>query len=200
MQTRGFFVAITPDRMPDLARFIISLKNHNREPVQVMVVNTPMEVWKAKISAALLSRFDLTVALDTDIYVNGPLDYLFSVAERGKMGIYHERTAPVYNAGVIAYPQGIGSKLCPEWMFLHENATIGADPFSKDHYHTDQPYLNEIIRKHPIEEIPQEYNYILKEHTMEQEKADFQKVRIFHFLHGNLDLREYLSYRTWLNL
>ncbi len=198
----GFFTVITQDRIDDLRRFLVSLKRHNSQPVQVIVVNRPIECFRYKSLSALLSPFEYTITIDTDIYVNGSLEHLFSIARKGKIGIYHEKKYPAYNCGVMAIPKGIGEKLCPEWNGLFERGLREPPKNDAERYYKqiDQGYFNEIAHKYPIENLSQEYNYILKEHTPEEERKDFHKVKIFHFLHGKLDLRQYLSYRTWMNL
>jgi len=201
----GFFVVITPDRIDDLRKMIISLKQHNKQPVQIMIVDNVFDLWRCKILAPELSKFGFTVSLDTDIYINGNLSHLFDVAEGGNIGVHFEEIAQVYNTGIIAYPEMPCMGLGKEWLELYEQCLRGYDTSRNvcDYNHTDQPHFNEIAHKYPIEKLPEEYNYLCRDHTPDHEAKNFNKIKIFHFLHGGMDYSDkspYRSYQAYINL
>ena len=102
---RGFFASITLDRFDDLRRFTTSLRKYNSEPLIVMVAKDKEDAFRIKCNVAKYSPFDTTLMVDTDMLINGKLDYLFEEAEKGKIIIVPELTFPVWNAGVVVIPK-----------------------------------------------------------------------------------------------
>jgi len=154
-----------------------------------------------------LSNFDLTIFLDTDIYVNGDLSPLFEIAGKGELAIYrHKSPSGIpghWNSGVMAFNRELGLKLASEWG-PHKHAVAARtsqDRSTRNYYLTDQKSLNEIIGRFPIHPLSGLYNYMIPERTLEDEALDFDKVRIFHFIHKSCKEREQSrAYRIWMEL
>jgi len=189
---RGFYIVITLDRMDDLIKFLPHLKKHNKYPVMVTIADDAEDAYRKKTMVGFLSPFDVTVYLDTDVLVNGNLDYLFEVAEDGCIGIYRETRFPICNAGILAIPKEIKRELSEKWLSLYnakKKKAVGD---------WDQDVLNSLIPKFKFCYLPREYNCILHEILPSEEKEMFSRVKIFHFLHHKgIDRKKYKSWRIY---
>ena len=204
MNERGFYCVSTLDRVDHLNIFLKYLFQHNHYPVYIAFGDDKLDAYRKKAMIGLLSPFKTTVLIDTDIYVNGNLDYLFEIAEKGSIGIYRETTYPCWNSGVVAFPESILKEISSRWLPLynqrieknleknkrlnkyHKNKDIQELTFSA----YDQDILNEIIGDYPIHPLPREYNCILKEIKPQFEVEHWNEIKIFHFLHGGPDHRK----------
>jgi alpha-N-acetylglucosamine transferase len=192
---RGFYVVITLDRMGDLQKFLPWLKKYNKYPILVAIADDAIDAFRKKTMVGFLSPFDATVYLDTDVLVNGNLDYMFEVAENGKIGIYRETSFPICNAGILVIPKEVKKSLSEKWLPLYNakrKHAIGD---------WDQDILNSLLPQFPVCYLPREYNCILSEITPEQEREMFPRVKLFHFLHhGGVDRSKYKSWRIYQGL
>lgn len=201
--SRGFLVLTTLDRLDELRKMITSLKMYNDYPVVVAIAADAEEAHRIKTLCAVMTPFDYTVFLDTDMMINGNLDYLFEVAESGKIGIVRERKYPVLNSGVLAFSRYMMMPVCELWNSLYETRIKSFCPFPWGVY--EQDILGQILEMNPDTyphvEMPVEYNMILKDITPEEEKLQWNKIKIFHFLHCKLENRhKYKSYQDFMLL
>jgi len=177
--TRGFYLVITQDRFDALRRCLHFLLKYNSYPVYIALADNEEDAYRKKTMIGFLSPFDTTVQLDTDTLVNGNLDFLFELGERGYIGLKHETRYNFYNAGIFVLPKDLKVSLSMEWLARYNmkpNKEAGA---------FDQDILNELIKKYPVFDLPFEYNAILQEITPEQELEMWDSIKIFHFLHSN---------------
>jgi lipopolysaccharide biosynthesis glycosyltransferase len=195
--TRGLWTVTTLDRLDDLRRMLTSLWKHNKVQVQVMMARDWLGAHELKARAGMLSAFDATVMMDTDIYVNGDISELFRIAESGKLAIYRHLNQGHWNSGVVAFNRELGIRLSQEWTARRFQIAAGytSDKEAKTYYRTDQKSLNEIIDKYPVYSLPATYNYIIPERTLEAEAMDWDRVKVFHFLHKAC--RHRTSSRSW---
>lgn len=156
-----------------------------------------------KARAGQLTAFDTTIMMDTDIYVNGDITELFSIAERGKLAIYRHLKRGSWNSGVMAFNRELGIRLSKEWAArrAYIAGQVCASRTEKSYYKTDQKSLNEIINKYPIHSLSAKYNYIIPERSLEEEEMDWYVVKVFHFLHKSCKHREdSRSFKLWSEL
>lgn len=202
---RGFLAISTLDRLDDLRRMIRSLQIHNSEPVCVMLAKDKIQAHEFKTICASLSPFDFTIMLDTDIYINGNLGYLFKLAEQGFIAMHHEGIyffkEPVHNSGVIAFDKKPMMKICYEWNIEFRKKVIPTRKTYRGTY--DQHILNTILYNNKgrmqFFSLPAEYNWILKHHTPAEELASWKQIKIFHFLHDQDPVHPInkLLYKSW---
>jgi len=193
---RGFFVVITLDRFDDLRRFLISLsKFHKDDPVCIYVAKDKTDVFRIKTKASFLTPFEYTVVIDTDIYVNGKLDYLFEVAEKGKIGIVRHPNSKALNLGVVAFQKSIMQEFSKMWTEIYNRRVKGGG------FVDDQGIFNELAPTMPIEEISSDYNATFHDITPEEELERWDDIKIFHFLHSwPKDKEKFKSYRLYMEL
>lgn len=190
---RGFYCSITKDRSDDLQKFLKYLIKFNKYPVFVAVAENHLDAYRKKTQIGSLSPFNTTVYLDTDILVNGNLDFLFENADKGFVCVarHLQPQAPPaeFNAGVLAINKENAVKLSELWTPAYDKKIIKAKGCF------DQDILNKLLPKFNVFPLPSSYNYITKEHTLEEEERDFPNIKIFHFLHSQATL--YKDRRSW---
>lgn len=184
---RGFIIITSTNRFEELRKMLTSLRKFHKEPVMLLLADNREQAHFYKCKACQLSPFDITIQLDSDMLINGSLDYLFSLAERGNIGVF----IPLFlkndikrlNSGVIVYPTNLFVPISQEW----EKAFLQCK--NRIHYSMDQGHLGNILFNHflgkYVEIIPEEYNFCIQEYFLGGSKLDevkdFAKVKIFHF-------------------
>lgn len=200
---RGFYTVATLDRLDDLRRMVTSLRRYNPAPIQVMIARDWLDAHYLKSAAGLLSPFETTVMLDTDMYITGKLCALFAYADEGKLSIYHEKKGSCWNSGIMSFNRELGIRLSTEWI-QRRKAKVGDYQGTMNrrlYFMCDQDSLNEIISKYPIQPLPATYNYIITERTLEDEAKDWGAVKVHHFLHRDCPRREQSrAYKEWSRL
>lgn len=186
---RGFYLVITLDRISDLRKCLYFLLKYNSYPFYIAFADDEEDAFRKKTMIGFLSPFDTTIQLDTDTLVNGNLDFMFEVGERGFIGLKHETRFDLYNAGISVIPKDLKVPLSTEWLALYNSK------LNKKKGCWDQDILNELIKKYPVFDLPLEYNCILQEITPAQEAEMWDMVKIFHFLHSNATDRN--KFKSW---
>lgn len=204
---RGVLTVATLDRLDDLRRMLTSLWKHNKVQVQVMMARDWLGAHEIKSRMGAISTFDSTVFLDTDMYINGDIRELFTLAEDGRLAIYRHLTrgggTGHWNSGVMAFNQELGLKLSAAWapQRMYIAGQVSAQGLERSYYRTDQKSLNAIIDRFPIYSLNAKYNYIIPERSLEAEAKDWDHIRIFHFLHKACAWRESCrSWKEWMEL
>jgi hypothetical protein len=203
MNERGFYCVITRDRLDDLFKFLKYLLQYNNYPVYIAFADDMIDAYRKKTMIGFLSPFKSTVLIDTDIYVNGNLNYLFEIAEKGFIGIYRETTYPCLNSGVVAFPENIIKDLSSKWFSLYNRMIEKSLRRYKKvvSFAYDQDILNAIINDYPIHLLPREYNCILKEINPQFEADHWNEIKIFHFLHADpTDRKQFKCFRLYHNI
>ena len=200
---KGFICISTLDNFHELGRFLYSFKQHNSFPIQVIIARDIKDAFRLKTQCAFLSPFKFSVMMDTDILVNGDLSGLFELPEKGFIGIVREKIFPVLNSGVVAFPTELMKNLCEVWTakFDQKQAQLRLQGKSRPDDVWDQDILNKIISDFPYKELPSEFNHILHDSTPEEELENYDKIKVFHFLHHqNIDRNRYKSYQNYMAL
>jgi len=205
---RGFYVVTTEDRSGELAKFLKWLLKFNKYPVFVAVAEDRLDAHRKKTIVGALSPFESTVMLDTDMLINGDLTPLFEIAEQGKIGLLDEGlnyySTKVYNSGVVAIRKDIAIELSKVWLPEYEQHI--QNRMNRIHGAFDQFVLNRILGENKgrfaVHALDPAFNWILKFHTPEQESLDFEKIKVFHFLHDDdkkhpADRRAFASFRIF---
>lgn len=196
---RGFFVVVTLDRFDELRKFLVSLsKFHKDYPVCIYVAKDKIDSFRAKTKMAFLTPFPLTVFMDTDIYVNGRLDYLFEIAAKYKIGIVRHPRSKRLNSGVIAFPKCIMQKFSKKWALKFEERVKEGRLIEGE---WDQTIFNELAPEMPIQEVSTDYNATFHDITPEEELKRWKDIKVFHFLHSwPTDKEKFKSYRLFMEL
>lgn len=197
--SRGFFVVITLDRIEELRKFLVSLsKFHKDYPVCIYTAKGKIDTFRIKTQAAFLTPFEHTVVIDTDIFVNGKLDYLFEVAEKGKIGVIRHPNSKQLNAGVICFSKFVMQPFSKKWTELYDK---GAADGTLKEFEWDQTILNKLAPTMPIEELSTDYNATFHDITPKEELARWKDIKIFHFLHSwPKDKTKFRSYQLYMKL
>jgi len=195
---KGFFIVITLDRFEELRKFLLSLsKFHKEYPISIWIAKNVDDVFRIKTKAAILTPFNYTVVIDTDMYINGKLDYLFKVAENNKVGIVRHKDGRL-NAGLIVFAKDIMLFFSKKWNQIYEER-LKQNKILKGE--ADQSIFNEFASELPLEELPFYYNATFHDITPEDEKKYWNKIKIFHFLHSKAHVgKVYFNkndFRSW---
>jgi hypothetical protein len=183
MNERGFYCVITRDRLDDLFKFLKYLLQYNNYPVYIAFADDMIDAYRKKTMIGFLSPFKSTVLIDTDIYVNGNLNYLFEIAEKGFIGIYRETTYPCLNSGVVAFPENIIKDLSSKWFSLYNRM------------------IEKSLRRYK-KVVSFAYDQdILKEINPQFEADHWNEIKIFHFLHADpTDRKQFKCFRLYHNI
>lgn len=196
---RGFFIVVTLDRFDELRRFLVSLfKFHQDYPVCILIAKDKIDAFRIKTKAALLTPFPLTVFMDTDIYINGKLDYLFEVAAKYKIGVVRHPRSKRLNSGVIAFPKCIMQKFSKKWTEKFDER-VESEGLIEGEW--DQTIFNELAPEMPIQELSTDYNATFHDISPWTEKQRWKDIKVFHFLHSwPTDKEKFKSYRLFMKL
>ncbi len=196
---RGFFVVITLDRLDELRRFLISLsKFHPDDPVCIYVAKDRLDAFRSKTQSAFLSPFEYTVLIDTDIYVNGKLDFLFTVAGGGNIGIVRHPSSGNLNTGVVCFSKSIMQPFSKRWTEIFDERLKDKSLFRLEY---DQGAFETLAPEMPLKELSTDYNATFHDITPEEELERWDDVKIFHFLHSWPDDKErFKSYKLFMEL
>lgn len=180
-----------------------------------MLANSREQAHRYKTLGGQLSIFEHTVQIDTDVLVNGSLDYLFQVAERGDIGVFIplflEQNFNNLNSGVLCYCTSIFRPISQEWTERFDRVQ------KRQHNSMDQGILGHLFSRYKYDFsfsiLPEEYNFCVKESCLGGsvllEKRDYDKIKVFHFFTSHQyepfnwsdkDLKNSISYAKFMKL